>query len=160
MNGQKSLQLRPTPFVQKSSSIRGRKQNGNYSFNRREIDKLVSRRTNANALGKERLNKDCIWISEVCWVPANHVIITRQIGYLSSRRQLLIHAQPFQGLFRQPKASVAPQRFLSLHLFWLSRWIQRSFLTTVELLKKLSTGISKHESRRMESRLSGVQKLC
>ena len=104
MKSQKSLQLRPSPFVQKSSSNRGRKQNGNYFFNRREIDKLVSRRTNANALRKERLNKDCIWFSEVCWVPANQVIITRQIGYLSSRKQLLIPAQTFQGLFWWPKS--------------------------------------------------------
>ena len=148
MKTQKSLQLRPTPFMQKSSSIRGRKQNGNYFFNRREIDKLVSMRTIANALGKERPSKDCIWISEVCWVPANHVIITRQIGYLSSRRQLLIPAQAFQGLFRQPKASVAPQRFIVTPIliiavnsakFFYHRWTVEKVLNSRDKLAWVKT---------------------
>ena len=93
-----SLQLRPTPFVQKTSSVRDRMENGSYSINRREIHQFVISRTEANVLGQERRSKDCIWISEVCCVPRIDVI-TRQIGYLSSRRQLLIPAQTFQGLF-------------------------------------------------------------
>ena len=93
------LSKRPTPFVQKTSSVRDRMENGSYSINRREIHQFVSSRTEANVLGQERRNEDCIWISEVCCVPTIDVI-TRQIGYLPSSGQLLITAQPFhQGLF-------------------------------------------------------------
>ena len=150
MKGQKSLQLRPTPFVQKSSSNRGRKQNGIYSFNRREI-KLVSRRTNANALGKERLNKNCIWIPEVCWVPANHVIITdKLVTFLPEDNFSYLHSH-FRDCSDNQKRLLHRKGFYPYTYFDYRGKFSEAFFTTVELLKKFSTaGISKHESRRME----------
>ena len=147
-----SLQLRPTPFVQKTSSVRGRMENGSYSINRREIHQFVRSCTEANVQGKNGVTKTVF----------GYLRFVVSLRLMSSLDKLVffLPVDNFSYLHRHfrdysvdqkrrlHREGVYPYTYFDDHVKFVE-----NFFTTVELLEKFSTsGRSKHQSRRMESR--------